>query len=217
MVCDPSVQASRKNPRFDHARGWRREAPMVTRRTSGLRRSIERAGVGLDRFVTQREAGELTGCSKDTIVRARQAGRFPHARLDGHTWTIPTADLAAAGLYDPGRPPRPETPPAAPEERGRVPRAPSSPGRRPASPRSKTSSPARTPSSPSCASSPPTRCLERWPREPAAHRVDPPTKRPLVRERPRPARHHPPPGGALRHRDRGPGLARAAGHADRIR
>lgn len=86
---------------------------MVTRRTSGLRRSIERAEAVLDRFVTQREAAELTGCSKDTIVRARQAGRFPHARLDGHTWTIATADLAASGLYDPGRQPHPETPPLA--------------------------------------------------------------------------------------------------------
>ena len=76
----------------------------MTGRVSGLRRSLERAEAALDRFVTQREAAELTGCSKDTIVRARQAGRFPHARLDGHTWTIPTADLAAAGLYDPVTP-----------------------------------------------------------------------------------------------------------------
>ena len=76
----------------------------MTGRVSGLRRSLERAEAALDRFITQREAAELTGCSKDTIVRARQAGRFPHARLDGHTWTIPTADLAAAGLYDPATP-----------------------------------------------------------------------------------------------------------------
>jgi excisionase family DNA binding protein len=79
----------------------------VTGRVSGLRRSLEHAGAALDRFVTQREAAELTGRSKDTIVRARQAGRFPHARLDGHTWTIPTADLVAAGLYDPAAPARP--------------------------------------------------------------------------------------------------------------
>jgi excisionase family DNA binding protein len=75
----------------------------VTGRVSGLRRSIERAEAALDRFVTQREAAALAAVSKDTIARARQAGRFPHARLDGHTWKIPTADLAAAGLYDPGR------------------------------------------------------------------------------------------------------------------
>lgn len=55
----------------------------------------------LDRVVTQREAAELAGCSKDTIVRARAAGRFPNARLDGHSWTVPIDDLIAAGLYDP--------------------------------------------------------------------------------------------------------------------
>lgn len=52
-------------------------------------------------FVTQREAAELCRCSKDTIIRARLAGRLPHARLDAHTWTVPVGDLAAAGLYDP--------------------------------------------------------------------------------------------------------------------
>ena len=86
----------------------------VSGRTSGLRRSIERAGAALDRFVTQREAAALSGVSKDTIARARQAGRFPHARLDGHTWTIPTADLAAAGLYDPATTSRPVAPDPAP-------------------------------------------------------------------------------------------------------
>jgi len=53
------------------------------------------------RFVTQRQAAELCECSKDTIIRARLAGRFPHAQLDGHTWTVPVGDLTAAGLYDP--------------------------------------------------------------------------------------------------------------------
>ena len=53
-----------------------------------------------ERFVTQREAADLVGCSKDTIIRARHAGRFPHASLDGHTWTVPIDDLVAAGLYD---------------------------------------------------------------------------------------------------------------------
>jgi excisionase family DNA binding protein len=53
-----------------------------------------------ERFVTQREAAGLVGCSKDTIVRARRAGRLPHASLDGHTWTVPVDDLVAAGLYD---------------------------------------------------------------------------------------------------------------------
>ena len=53
-----------------------------------------------ERFVTQREAAGLVGCSKDTIVRARRAGRLPHASLDGHTWTVSVDDLVAAGLYD---------------------------------------------------------------------------------------------------------------------
>ena len=71
----------------------------------------------LDRFVTQRQAAELCGCSKDTVIRARLAGRLPDARLDGQTWTLPVGDLVAAGLHDPdatvptdaGRAPRPDT------------------------------------------------------------------------------------------------------------
>ena len=98
----------------------------MTRPTTALRRSIERAAeAGMDRFVTQREAADLARCSKDTIVRTRQAGRLPHARLDGHTWMIPIADLVVAGLYDPAagampvapaeaRAPAPEGPGAAP-------------------------------------------------------------------------------------------------------
>lgn len=52
-----------------------------------------------ERFLSQQEAARLAGCSKDTIVRARRKGRFPHARLRGHCWTIPVDDLFAAGLY----------------------------------------------------------------------------------------------------------------------
>jgi hypothetical protein len=59
------------------------------------------AVVVTDSFVTQREAAELAGCSKDSIVRARASGRFPHARLRDHAWTLPVDDLIAAGLYDP--------------------------------------------------------------------------------------------------------------------
>jgi hypothetical protein len=59
------------------------------------------AVVVADSFVTQREAAELAGCSKDSIVRARASGRFPHARLRDHAWTLPVDDLIAAGLYDP--------------------------------------------------------------------------------------------------------------------
>ncbi|MDA8072067.1 MAG: helix-turn-helix domain-containing protein [Actinomycetota bacterium] len=89
----------------------------MTRSTTALRRSIERAAeASMDRFVTQREAAELAGCSKDTIVRTRQAGRLPHARLDGHTWMIPIADLVVAGLYDPATGAMPDAPPRAREE-----------------------------------------------------------------------------------------------------
>jgi hypothetical protein len=55
-----------------------------------------------DWLVTQREAAELVGCSKDTVIRARLAGRLPHARLEYHTWVLPVTDLIAAGLCDPG-------------------------------------------------------------------------------------------------------------------
>ncbi len=91
----------------------------MTRPTTALRRSIERAAeAGMDRSVTQREAAGLARCSKDTIVRTRQAGRLPHARLDGHTWMIPIADLVVAGLYDPATGAVPDTPARAPEEPG---------------------------------------------------------------------------------------------------
>ena len=91
----------------------------MTRPTTALRRSIERAAeAGMDRSVTQREAAGLARCSKDTIVRTRQAGRLPHARLDGHTWMIPIADLVVAGLYDPATGAVPDTQARAPEEPG---------------------------------------------------------------------------------------------------
>jgi excisionase family DNA binding protein len=54
-------------------------------------------------LLTQQEAAEMAGCSKDTIVRARQAGRLPHARLSEHRWMIPIDDLVESGLYDPDR------------------------------------------------------------------------------------------------------------------
>ena len=52
-------------------------------------------------YVDQQEAAQLSGCSKDTIARARQAGRLPHARLRDRRWVIPVDDLVAAGLYAP--------------------------------------------------------------------------------------------------------------------
>ena len=57
-----------------------------------------------DRLLSQLEAARLAGCSRDTIARARRAGRLPDARLqDGH-WVIPLTNLMAAGLYHPAQP-----------------------------------------------------------------------------------------------------------------
>ena len=53
------------------------------------------------RLVDQRQAATLAGCSRDTIVRARRAGRLPHSRLYGQRWLVAVDDLAAAGLLRP--------------------------------------------------------------------------------------------------------------------
>ena len=53
------------------------------------------------RLVDQRQAALLVGCSRDTIVRARRAGRLPHSRLYGQRWLIAVDDLAAAGFLRP--------------------------------------------------------------------------------------------------------------------
>jgi hypothetical protein len=73
--------------------------------TPGFDASVGARGVGVELtpdngYVTQQEAARLAGCSKDTIIRARQAGRLPHARLTEGRWTVPTDDLVAAGLCD---------------------------------------------------------------------------------------------------------------------
>lgn len=54
-----------------------------------------------DRLLTQVEAARLAGCSRDTIVRARRAGRLPNARLEDGHWAIPLTDLVTAGLHGP--------------------------------------------------------------------------------------------------------------------
>ena len=69
------------------------------RAPSGSQRA--RACVVVESLLTQREAATLAGCSKDTIIRARRAGRFPHACLRGQAWMVPIDDLVAVGLYDP--------------------------------------------------------------------------------------------------------------------
>jgi len=53
-----------------------------------------------ERTLGQVEAAKLVGCSRDTISRARRAGRFPGARLEQGRWTIPVGDLVAAGLLE---------------------------------------------------------------------------------------------------------------------
>lgn len=50
------------------------------------------------RLLTQQQAAALAGCSRDTVVRARRAGRFPHARLVDGRWMIPVDDLDEAGF-----------------------------------------------------------------------------------------------------------------------
>jgi hypothetical protein len=60
-----------------------------------------RSRVVAESLLTQREAATLAGCSKDTIIRARRAGRFPHACLRGQAWMVPVDDLVAVGMYDP--------------------------------------------------------------------------------------------------------------------
>jgi hypothetical protein len=74
----------------------------VTRSSSVARGERGDSDADSERKVTQRQAAELVGCSKDTIIRARLARRLPRAHLDGHTWLVPVGDLIAAGLYDPG-------------------------------------------------------------------------------------------------------------------
>ena len=67
-------------------------------------RASETANPMNDRLLSQLEAARLAGCSRDTIARARRAGRLPDARLqDGH-WVIPLTNLTAAGLYHPAQP-----------------------------------------------------------------------------------------------------------------
>jgi hypothetical protein len=51
--------------------------------------------------VSQREAARLAGVSKDSIIRARRAGRLANARLCGNEWQIAVDDLTAAGLLLP--------------------------------------------------------------------------------------------------------------------
>ena len=70
------------------------------------------------RLVDQRQAASLAGCSRDTIVRARRAGRLPHSRLYGQRWLIAVDDLAAAGLLRPEGTGADTAPEASPDRAG---------------------------------------------------------------------------------------------------
>ncbi len=80
------------------------------RLVSECARSRRSGGSVSERLVSQQDAARLAGCSKDTIVRARRNGRFPHARLRENRWAIPLDDLLAAGLYRPVDPDGPAPP-----------------------------------------------------------------------------------------------------------
>ena len=70
-------------------------------RTSTRKAPVAGAALATVELLGQQQAAALAGCSKDTIARARRAGRFPHARLAGGRWSIPADDLAAAGFVAP--------------------------------------------------------------------------------------------------------------------
>jgi excisionase family DNA binding protein len=73
----------------------------MTSRTAARGRGADIAEPAAERLLSQQEAAKVSGCSKDTIVRARRSGRLPHAHLREGRWMIPADDLAAAGLYRP--------------------------------------------------------------------------------------------------------------------
>jgi hypothetical protein len=51
-----------------------------------------------ERYLTQVQAARAAGVSRDTIIRARRAGRLAGCRLVDGRWLIPASSLAASGL-----------------------------------------------------------------------------------------------------------------------
>jgi len=51
-----------------------------------------------ERYLTQVEAARAAGVSRDTIIRARRAGRLAGCRLVDGRWLVPASSLAASGL-----------------------------------------------------------------------------------------------------------------------
>jgi hypothetical protein len=51
-----------------------------------------------ERYLTQVQAARAAGVSRDTIIRARRAGRLAGCRLVDGRWLVPASALAASGL-----------------------------------------------------------------------------------------------------------------------
>lgn len=51
-----------------------------------------------ERYLTQVEAARAAGVSRDTIIRARRAGRLAGCRLVDGRWLVPASSLAVSGL-----------------------------------------------------------------------------------------------------------------------
>jgi hypothetical protein len=51
-----------------------------------------------ERYVSQVEAARLAGISKDSVIRARRAGRLAGCRLVEGRWLVPVSALAAGGF-----------------------------------------------------------------------------------------------------------------------
>jgi hypothetical protein len=64
------------------------------------RRCLRGLSVG-ERYITQVEAARMAGVSKDSVIRARRAGRLAGCRLVEGRWLVPVSALAAAGFATP--------------------------------------------------------------------------------------------------------------------
>ncbi|HET9732259.1 MAG TPA: helix-turn-helix domain-containing protein [Acidimicrobiales bacterium] len=79
-----------------------RSARPNARTPTGRRRRLGRDGAGGlrvgERYLTQVQAARAAGVSRDTIIRARRAGRLAGCRLVDGRWLVPASSLAASGL-----------------------------------------------------------------------------------------------------------------------
>jgi hypothetical protein len=68
----------------------------------GRRCRAGRGGAGVlsvgERYLTQVQAARAAGVSRDTIIRARRAGRLAGCRMVEGRWLVPASSLAASGL-----------------------------------------------------------------------------------------------------------------------